>query len=97
MGKGEGAKKGSIHDWCHLRLPKGLGLINDRASCEDVSMQSLALSFPCTLSVVSSMPKTQTLRICQGALKIQRKTLTKSLPFIYHISATRDIPMRDAV
>lgn len=37
-------KKGSIHEPCHLWLPKGLGLINDQASWEDVRMQILSLS-----------------------------------------------------
>lgn len=48
-------KKGSIHESCHLWLPRGLGLINDQASWEDVSMQTLSLSHPLCLCVSLSL------------------------------------------
>lgn len=48
-------KKGSIHESCHLWLPKGLGLINDQASWEDVSMQTLSLPLSPSLSIPTSL------------------------------------------
>lgn len=43
-------KKSSIHEPCHLWLPRGLGLINDQASWEDVTMHTLSLSPPPSVS-----------------------------------------------
>lgn len=48
-------KKGSIHESCHLWLPRGLGLINDQASWEDVSMQTLSLALAVSVSLSHSL------------------------------------------
>lgn len=59
-------KKDSIHESCHLWLPRGLGLINDQASWEDVSMQTLPLSLSCPLSLSLSLHPTLPLSFVKG-------------------------------